>query len=515
MRSKDENPSLLLPTERIHVLNEREINHNGDYVLYWMIANRRVHFNPSLERAIKLAEELGKPLLVFEAISTRHKFASDRIITFMVQGMLDNLEQFKAHKIRYIPWVSTPLQSGAGLLEKLAMRATIVITDSFPTYHPKHVVEQIKLRLEVRFEAVDGNGLLPMSVGNHAFSTAHAFRRHMHKNFVQYWNEICEEISIPKEHELWIPDDIFESILDSSGVELTPLEWLWRVSQCGKIGQTALVALDIDHEVTAVASYSGGHSNAIVKLNRFIDDGLDRYHTDRNDFVKPAVSGLSPWFHFGHLSTTEVVLRILQREKWNPSFIDQSRRGSRNGWWGLSEPIEAFLDQIITWRELGFNFAFHRDDHTSIESIPEWAKKSLQEHRNDLRKTYTFEQLEAAATDDELWNSAQRQLKGIGVIHNYLRMLWGKRILEWAPSPEIAADWMINLNDRWALDGRDPNSYTGIFWVLGRHDRAWGPERPVFGKVRYMSSANTARKLKVDTYLARWAKDAIQTNEFS
>jgi len=308
---------------------------------------------------------------------------------------------------------------------------------------------------------------------------------------------------------------LFESVVKISGVELTPFEWLWRVSQGGTIGENALSALDIDHEVPAVSAYTGGHTNAQVRLNRFMDEGLNHYHTNRNDFIKPAVSGLSPWFHFGHLSTIEVITRILQQEGWNPSFIDHSRRGSRSGWWGLSEPIEAFLDQIITWRELGFNFAYYRDDHTSIDSIPDWAKKSLDLHRHDLRSNYTFEQLEAAQTEDELWNAAQRQLTRLGIIHNYLRMLWGKRILEWAPSPEQAAEWMIRLNDRWALDGRDPNSYTGIFWVLGRHDRAWGPERPIFGKVRYMSSANTARKLKVEPYLMRWAKDALQTNEYS
>ena len=504
-----------ISSERIHVLNEKDVIADHDYVLYWMIANRRLQYNSSLQRAVEIATELGKPLLVFEAVSTRHDHASDRIITFMVQGLLDNLEQFNAHQIRYIPWVSTPLQSGAGLLEKLALRACAVVTDLFPTYHPKYVVNQIKSRLNVRFEAIDGNGVLPMSLGNRAFPTAHAFRRHMHDHFSQHWTLIANANPIPKQHNLWIPDDDFESIIGQGGVELTPLEWLWRVAQGGSIGEKALEALDIDHEVRAVTSFVGGHSTAEVRLSRFMEDGLHRYHTNRNDFIKPAVSGLSPWFHFGHISTTEVIHRILSREGWDPSFIDHSRRGSRSGWWGLSEPIETFLDQIITWRELGFNFAYFREDHTSIESIPDWAKKSLDLHKNDPRPHYTFEQIEAAETDDELWNAAQRQLTRLGIIHNYLRMLWGKRILEWAPSPEVAADWMIRLNDRWALDGRDPNSYTGIFWVLGRHDRAWGPERPIFGKVRYMSSANTARKLKVETYLSRWAKDALQTNEFS
>jgi deoxyribodipyrimidine photo-lyase len=184
-----------------------------------------------------------------------------------------------------------------------------------------------------------------------------------------------------------------------------------------------------------------------------------------------------------------------------PDLINASRRGARAGWWGLPEPVEAFLDQIITWRELGFNNAFHNPEHNDYNSIPKWAKITLSEHADDERTTYTLEQIRNADTHDEIWNAAQRQLVRKGIIHNYLRMLWGKRILEWAESPEQAAEWMIELNDTYALDGRDPNSYTGIFWVLGRHDRAWGPERAIFGKIRYMSSENTRRKFDLKPYL--------------
>ncbi|MEC7437034.1 MAG: deoxyribodipyrimidine photolyase, partial [Candidatus Thermoplasmatota archaeon] len=145
--------------------------------------------------------------------------------------------------------------------------------------------------------------------------------------------------------------------------------------------------------------------------------------------------------------------------------------------------------------------------------LPEWAQMTLTEHADDPRPSYVFDELENAETHDEIWNAAQRELRETGVIHNYLRMLWGKRILEWAPDPVTASDWMVRLNDRWALDGRDPNSYTGIFWVLGRHDRAWGPERPVFGKVRFMSSANTARKLDLKGYLNQFGTGELDTIE--
>jgi deoxyribodipyrimidine photo-lyase len=175
----------------------------------------------------------------------------------------------------------------------------------------------------------------------------------------------------------------------------------------------------------------------------------------------------------------------------------------------MSAGAEARLDELVTWRELGFNMAARRDDYDRYESLPDWARKTLEKHQRDRRPTvYSLEDFEAAATHDPLWNAAQRQLVREGRIHNYLRMLWGKKILEWSASPRDALETMIELNNRFALDGRDPNSYSGIFWCLGRYDRAWGPERPIFGTVRYMSSENTARKLHVTQYLRRYAAEA-------
>jgi deoxyribodipyrimidine photo-lyase len=174
----------------------------------------------------------------------------------------------------------------------------------------------------------------------------------------------------------------------------------------------------------------------------------------------------------------------------------------------MSEPAEAFLDELITWREVGFNMAALRpEDYDRYDSLPDWARKTLAKHARDRREhLYSLEEFEQARTHDPLWNAAQRQLVREGRIHNYLRMLWGKKILQWTASPQGAADVMIELNNRYALDGQDPNSYSGIFWVLGRYDRPWGPERPVFGTVRYMSSQNTARKVAVQSYLERYGE---------
>ncbi|MEM7558992.1 MAG: deoxyribodipyrimidine photolyase, partial [Planctomycetota bacterium] len=171
------------------------------------------------------------------------------------------------------------------------------------------------------------------------------------------------------------------------------------------------------------------------------------------------------------------------------------------------EDAEAFIDQLCTWREIGFNMCWREPNYEQLDSLPDWTQKTIKEHAGDEREyVYSLEQFENAETHDEIWNAAQRQLVREGRIHNYLRMLWGKKILHWTPSVADALEIMIELNNKYALDGRDPNSYSGIFWVLGRYDRAWGPERPIFGKIRYMTSESTARKHSLKEYLKRFAK---------
>jgi len=267
----------------------------------------------------------------------------------------------------------------------------------------------------------------------------------------------------------------------------------------------ALAALPIDHGVP-VAPRTGGGPAAAAALREFVRHRLPRYAEDRNDPGADAASGFSPWLHFGHLSTHQVLDEIARAEDWTPARIAAKGSGKKDGWWNLAPSSEAFLDQIVTWRELGFHFAARRDDHDRYESLPAWARSTLEEHARDPREhVYTLDELERSATHDELWNAAQRQLVHEGRIHNYLRMLWGKKILEWTRHPREALEILIQLNNRFALDGRDPNSYSGIFWTLGRFDRPWGPVRKVFGTIRYMSSANTAKKMDVEPYLRRWA----------
>jgi deoxyribodipyrimidine photo-lyase len=224
----------------------------------------------------------------------------------------------------------------------------------------------------------------------------------------------------------------------------------------------------------------------------------------RNDLDRDVTSGLSPYLHFGHIGSHEVFARVMRHEGWLGQLPARAT-GAREGWWGVGAAAEAFLDQLVTWRELGFNTCAHRPDYDQYESLPAWALTTLERHAGDPREhLYSPDELEGARTHDPLWNAAQNQLRQEGRIHNYMRMLWGKKILEWSASPREALEVLIELNNKYALDGRDPNSYSGIFWTLGRYDRPWAPERPVFGTVRFMSSANTARKLRVKGYLQRY-----------
>ena len=280
--------------------------------------------------------------------------------------------------------------------------------------------------------------------------------------------------------------------------------WPSASSQLFEEDPEVLAKLPIDHGVEVVEA-RGGSKRAELVLEAFLQNRLSLYPEDRNHPDEEGTSGLSPYLHFGHISVHQVFDAVMEKEEWSSKMISKKTTGSRSGWWGMSEAAEAFLDELVTWRELGFNMCWQQNDFDQYKSLPNWALQTLGKHSKDKRPyLYTLKAFETAKTHDPLWNAAQTQLVREGRIHNYLRMLWGKKILHWSKTPREALQVMIELNNKYALDGRDPNSYSGIFWVLGRYDRAWGPERDVFGKVRYMSSKNTARKVRLKEYLNKY-----------
>jgi deoxyribodipyrimidine photo-lyase len=464
------------------------------WVVYWMIAVRRVRFNFGLERAAEWARHLGRPLLILEALRSEYPWASDRLHRFVIDGMAANEAALAGRKVTYLPYVEPEHGAGRGLLEALAAEAAVVVTDDYPTFFLPAMVSAAAEKIPVRLEVVDSNGILPMAATDKDFATAYSFRRFLQKELLDHLQEIPLEEPLAEALPPLTPPP-------------TSITRSWPPASSDLLAgdSETLAALPIDHAVQ-VAPLQGGPSSAQRTLQEFLDNRLDRYNDERNRPEAEVTSGLSPYLHFGHISAHEVFLEIMRRERWTPEDVVPPDNGRRAGWWGVGENAEAVLDQLVTWRELGFNFCHHRSDHDRWESLPDWAVATLSQHARDRREhVYTMEEFESATTHDPLWNAAQNQLLREGTIHNYLRMLWGKKILEWTSEPREALEVMIELNNRYALDGRDPNSYTGIFWVLGRHDRPWGPERPIFGKVRYMSSANTARKFPVRQYLDRYS----------
>lgn len=489
-----------VPSVRLRTIADRPLTlrADGDYVLYWMIAARRPHHSFALQHARDLALQLGKPLLVLEALRADYPHASARMHAFVLQGMAQNLEAFARNPngATYVPYVEPSPSAARGLIEALGARACVVVTDDFPTFFLRPMIEATGQRLPVPLIAVDGNGLLPMRRANRAWPTARGYRGHLHRHLAEALAQRTE------------PDPLARVSLPA--LKQLPAIFATRYPPCSREQLAQPLALieriGVDRSVAPV-TLPGGPRSARTHLRAFLSDRLADYAEARNQPDDDASSGLSPYLHFGHLSAHEILSAILKREDVSDPIarIDPKNAGEREHLLGLSPSAEAFLEQLLVWRELAYNTCAFTADCTRYETLPSWAQQTLKRHENDPREwLYTIDQLDAAQTHDPLWNAAQRQLVREGRIHNYLRMLWGKKVLQWSASPREAMERLIWLNDRYAVDGRDPNSYAGISWIFGRYDRAWGPERPIFGTIRYMTSESAQRKLHVREYLKRY-----------
>jgi len=483
---------------RVRVVNDRPPAADADYVLYWMRATRRTDNNFALDRAIAWAKQLGKPLVILEALRCDYPWAADRHHAFVIAGMHDNAKALQNASVLYHPYVEPSKGAGRGLIRALGEHACVVVTDDHPSFHFPRMLAAAAAQLEVRLEAVDSIGLLPLAANPQPFPTAYAFRRFLQRTLPEHLGTLpsptpLRGLALPRLERL--PTSITDRWPATTSTDLE--------------SPTALLArLPIDHEVGVVDSVRGGSKAAAVRVEGLIDTRLATYADARNHPDDDGGSGLSPYLHFGHVSPHAILRAIGKHHEWTPASLAETSRGAREGWWGLPAAAESFLDELVTWREVGHNWAATRDDLEQYSSLPSWALRTLAAHASDAREhLYDRDAFESAQTHDEIWNAAQRQLRREGTMHNYLRMLWGKKVLHWSPAPEEAAALLVELNNRWATDGRDPNSYSGIYWVFGRYDRPWGPERPVFGTVRYMSSDSTRRKLRLKRYLLRYAAD--------
>lgn len=485
-----------VPADRVRIANDGRVAGDGRYVLYWMGACRRTGWNFALDRAVDWARRLDRPLLIAETLRAGCRWASRRHHQYVLQGMADNANACREAGVAYYPFLAPSPAAEIESVSELAKAAAVVIGDDYPMRNPTSALAAVANKTAARVEAIDSNGLLPVRLSGKVFATARSFRQFLQR-------ELPDQLpAMPLARPL--AGVRFPQLAPLPG----PIGRRWQAASEAIRSGGAAAGLSINEQVAPVAR-RGGTCAARERLRRFVQRTLPRYAEERNRPEADATSGLSPDLHFGHLSVHEVFHTVAAAEDWMPGRLAERPTGTREEWWGMSATAEAFLDELITWRELGFNYCVQREDYDRYESLPDWARKTLAEHAADPRPhLYSLEQLERTETHDMLWNAAQRQLVREGRIHNYLRMLWGKKILEWSASPERALEAMTELNNKYALDGQDPNSYSGIFWVLGRYDRPWGPIRPIFGTVRYMSSANTMRKVPVKGYLRTYAAES-------
>jgi deoxyribodipyrimidine photo-lyase len=334
------------------------------------------------------------------------------------------------------------------------------VTDDYPTGIVREQTARFMEHSTTPVHLVDANGILPMRAFGKEEYSARFLRDKAHRMFPELWSAPPR---IRPKHAPWA-GDLALPLYD------------------GADPSTAAKSCAIDQTIAPVHAI-GGRGEALRRLDRFIAERLAGY-ADARGREADRSSELSPYLHFGFISIHEIARRVLLSD-------------------APTDDIDAFLEESIIRRELSFNFCFYRRDHDSLSSLPDWAKKTIDAHRADRRKPqYSYEELEAGDTHDEVWNLSQRGLREVGTIHNYLRMLWGKKIIEWSATPEEAHATMIRLHARYALDGRDPNTHAGVLWCFGKHDRAWAPERPIFGTLRYMSSDSTRRKVDLRAYAA-------------
>jgi deoxyribodipyrimidine photo-lyase len=472
---------------------------DGRYVLYWMTAARRTRYNFALERALEHARALGKPLVVLEALRAGYRWASDRLHRFAIDGMADNARRFAGTGVVYHPYVEPTHGAGSGLVERLAEEACVVVADEYPCFFLPRMIAAVGPRIAVPFELIDGNGVLPLRAVPREMGRAFDMRRVLQKQALAH----LEHVPLPE------PLDALPPTVRGDASVLPPevaARWPAASPELLAGAPGSLDALPIDHRVPP-APLRGGATSAARVLDTFVRQRLDRYD-ERNHPDADAASGLSAHLHWGHLSVHEVFARVADHEDWSPEKVSGRVTGQARGFWGMRPAAEAFLDELLTWREVGFNMCHFRPaDYDRYDSLPGWARESLRAHEADPRPhLYDLEAFERARTHDPLWNAAQRELLREGRIHNYLRMLWGKKVLEWTRSGPEALAILEELNNKYALDGRDPNSYSGIFWVMGRYDRPW-PERAIYGVVRSMSSDRTRKKVRLDAYLARYGAE--------
>jgi len=450
--------------DRVRKLNDAEVNGRGRYVLYWAQANRRVDFNQTLLFAAGLANELDLPLLYLESLDCEDADANERWWTFVLEGVPETARRLEELGIGYVFHLRRTASEPGDVAERLAADAAAVVTDDYPVAPARSRSGKLAERARVACFAVDASCIVPMNRIAERQYAAFSIRPKLERELPR-WLRPLPAIELKRRYH----------------GSAAP----WHTEVRAENIAALVAASHIDHSVPPSLTFRGGAREAERRLATFLAEKLARYARERNNPAARVTSDLSPYLHAGHISALEVALAVREHARREGLIADD------------------FLEQLIVRRELAFNFCRTASRADSLEELPEWARRTLEKHARDRREhVYSFEQFLRAETHDDLWNAAQKELLATGKIHGYYRMYWGKKIIEWSASHEEALRTMIELHDRFALDGRDPNTYTNILWCFGLHDRPFR-ERPVLGAVRYLSRAGMERKTDVAAYVGQ------------
>ena len=448
----------MVQPERVQRLNDREIQ-KGRFVLYWMQASQRAEWNHALEYAIQQGNEQKLPVVVLFVLTDHFPEANLRHCTFMVEGLKGVEARLKERGIHFLVRKGLPEKE----VVMMSGQASMIVTDRGYLRVQKEWRQYVAANAPCPVIQVETDVVVPVQVAypKEAYSAA-VLRPKIKFLLPKYLIPLSETLA------KYTPRGLIFSGLD---LKLSP--------------KNLLSLLSIDRSVPPVNAFRGGTAEAKRLLDDFVAHKLRDYADLSDDPALACISHMSPYLHFGQISPLYIALKVQEAGKV------------------LLKAKDAYLEELIVRRELAMNFVHYNPVYDSFEAIPDWAKKTLKEHRRDKREyLYSLEELEQARTHDPCWNAAQQEMVITGKMHNYMRMYWGKKILEWNPSPEEAFRTALYLNNKYELDGRDPNGFTGVAWCFGKHDRPWAG-RKIFGNVRYLNDAGLRRKFKIDAYVRK------------
>ena len=444
----------MISSDRLIALNDKTIQ-KGKYVLYWMQASQRTEYNHALEYAIEESNSNNQPLITVFCLLDDYPRANISHFRFMLEGLSEVNQSLKERGIGFSVLREDPTKA----IPALSKDASLVVVDRDYQRTQRQWRQKVAASIDCPLIQVESNVIIPIQVVSQKEEySAGTIRPKM--------NRVMSEYLIPvRKRRVKNADEGY----GPEGLDLTVIDDI-------------LSRLRIENNVLQDNRYRGGTSSAKKLLRKFIQNDLDVFETLRNDPGFDRLSNMSPYLHFGQISPLEIALEVMRTS---------------------SPGRESYLEELIVRRELAMNFVFFNKNYDNIECLPNWAKDTLDLHALDPREyDYSLSALERADTHDPYWNAAQREMMNFGKMHGYMRMYWGKKIIEWTDSPEDAYSACVTLNDKYELDGRDPNGYAGIAWCFGKHDRAW-KEREIFGKVRYMNANGLRRKFHIDEYVQR------------